>query len=247
MREKIKISINDIKLDKDEVLRTQGIPSNKEPRKDLAILLKKAIKNFFETAHPIGIISEISIPEFEIVYCGEGLNEDETPLDKIFKKADSLALFAVTVGEKVSKQIDELFKSNEFAMATMLDSTASNGTEKAADVLEEKIFNTLLNKDKTDLSTSILRYSPGYCGWHVSGQKKLFEFLRPEVIGITLLDSFMMKPLKSISGVMVAGKKEIHKFKDSYPFCKQCKNHSCRDRIRKLLKVPRSKKVRGVG
>jgi hypothetical protein len=69
----------------------------------------------------------------------------------------------------------------------------------------------------------------------MSGQRRLFEFLQPEDIGITLLDSYLMRPLKSISGVMVVGEKGIFVFEDSYPFCSQCSSHSCRDRIRALL------------
>ena len=82
--------------------------------------------------------------------------------------------------------------------------------------------------------TALLRYSPGYCGWHVSGQKRLFEFLQPQQIGITLRESFLMQPLKSISGVMIAGPIDIHRFKNDYPFCERCETEGCRERIRAL-------------
>ena len=235
MREIIELSINDVKPERDAVLENQSISPGKELPERVKSLFKMAQELFLEYSQPIGIISEISISAFEVVYYGEGLNEERTPLDEIFRKADNLALFAVTIGEKVSKKIDELFKKNEFAMGSMLDSTASAGADKAADVVENHFFNLLLNNGETTPSIGILRYSPGYCGWHISGQKKLFEFIHPEEIGITLLDSFLMKPLKSVSGVIVAGKKEIHNFEDSYPFCKQCKTHSCRERIRALF------------
>lgn len=239
LREIIEISINDVKLDRDDVLKALGVPPDKELSENLEILFKRARGLFLEFSHPIGIISEISIPEFEVVYTGEGLNEEKTPLDEIFRKADSLALFALTMGDKVSQRIDDLFRSNEFILGSMLDAVASNGTDKAAYILENYFLNLLSIRGIINASTGILRYSPGYCGWHISGQKKLFEFFHPEDIGITLLDSYLMKPLKSISGVIVVGKKEIHNFEDSYQFCKQCKTHSCRDRIRALLRESR--------
>jgi hypothetical protein len=80
-----------------------------------------------------------------------------------------------------------------------------------------------------------MRYSPGYCGWHISGQKMLFQFLRPEEIGISLLESFLMKPLKSVTGVLIAGKKTVHVFKPEFPFCSECKDHSCQQRIKALF------------
>ncbi len=245
MREIIEIATNDAKPNKDVVLEMQGIPSDTEPPSKIAKLFESAMGLFTESSQPVGIISEISIPEFEVVYNGESLNEERTPLEEIFKRADSLALFAITVGEKVIEKISGLFKSNEFALGSMLDSVASAGAEKTADIVEKHFFDLLIKKRNATSSTKILRYSPGYCGWHVSGQKKLFAYLRPEDIGITLLDSFLMKPLKSISGVLVAGKKEIHIFEDSYPFCSECKTHSCHKRIRQLLEEsePNYKKV----
>lgn len=245
MKEIIEISVNDVKPDRDDVLKTQGIPPGNEPPEKVQKLFKRAMDLFLEFAQPMGIISNISIPEFEAVYYGEGLNEKRTPLDEIFKKADSLALFALTLGEKVSQKIDELFGANEFALGSMLDSVASVATDKAADSVENHFFNLLSEKGKITPSTGMLRYSPGYCGWHTSGQKKLFEFLHPEEIGITLLDSYLMKPLKSMSGVIVVGDREIHNFKDSYPFCSLCKTHSCRDRIRALFEESKTNDKKG--
>jgi hypothetical protein len=236
MKKIIEFSVNDIKLARNEVLEAQGIPSGKEVSENVENLYHEAMDNFLKCAHPVGIISEISIPEFEIVYKGEGLNEKTTPLNNIFGKADNLALFAVTIGDPITERIDNLFKSGRFALASMLDSAASAGTDKTADYIERYFFNRLKKRGEINSSTGILRYSPGYCGWHMSGQKKLFKFLHPRKIGIRLLDSFIMKPLKSISGVIVAGEKKIHKFKDSFPFCKQCTTHSCRARIKRLLR-----------
>lgn len=234
MREIIHFSIKDIKTDADAVLKNQGISPRTEPLEKINALLNIAIDLFYELSAPVGIISEISIPEFEVIYCGEGQNEKTTPVDEIFRRADNLALFAVTLGEKVSQKINELFKLKEFALGCILDSIASKGTEKAGDITENHFFKYLIKNRKATASTRILRYSPGYCGWHISGQKKLFEFLHPEDIGISLGDSFLMHPLKSISGVMIAGQKEIHYFKDNFPFCRQCSKHTCRERIRSL-------------
>jgi hypothetical protein len=245
MREIIQISIKDVKPDRDEVLKTQGIPSSKKLSEKLEALLKRAMDLFSESSQPVGVISDISIPEFELIYQGEGLNEKRTPLDQIYPKADKLALFALTLGKKVSQKIEKLFAANDFALGSMLDSVASVGSEMAADSMESFFLKLLSKKGKIKPSTGIIRYSPGYCGWHMSGQKKLFESLHPEDIGIELLDSYLMKPLKSISGVMVAGKKEIHVFEDSYPFCSQCETHSCQDRIRMLLRGPKTNNKKG--
>jgi hypothetical protein len=76
-----------------------------------------------------------------------------------------------------------------------------------------------------------LRYSPGYCGWDITGQRQLFQALRPEEVGITLRESCLMEPLKSISGVLVAARPEAHRFDNTYPFCTTCTTQTCRSRI----------------
>lgn len=231
MRKIIEVTASEVEPERDDVLRLQGIPPGNEPSEEVKVLLLKTVDLFLKFSQPKGIISDISIPEFAIVYDGEGRNEKTTPLEEIFRKADNLALFALTLGERVSEKIDELFKVNEFALGSMLDSIASAGADMAAGSVEKRFFNLLSHRREIGPSTGMLRFSPGYCGWHMSGQKKLFEFLRPEEVGIRLLDSFLMKPLKSISGVIVVGDKSIFAFEDSYPFCRECKTRSCRDRM----------------
>jgi hypothetical protein len=65
----------------------------------------------------------------------------------------------------------------------------------------------------------------------VSGQKRLFRHLAPADAGIELRESFLMEPLKSISGAIISGKKEIFRFDDSFSFCGSCAEHECRERI----------------
>ena len=43
-----------------------------------------------------------------------------------------------------------------------------------------------------------------------------------------------MQPLKSVSGVIVAGPPEIHHFTNDYPFCTACTGKECRERIQAM-------------
>ncbi len=240
MRRVVKISIGETVPAQADALFLQGIPRHRKPPQNAVSLFGEAAKIFRECAQPAGIFADISKSEFVDVYRGESLNEKRTPVAEIFRKADGLALFAVTVGQAVHDRINEFFEGKELALGSMLDSVASAGAEMAADAVEKHYFALLLKEHKVAESAAVLRYSPGYCGWHVSGQKKLFEFLRPAEIGITLLDSFLMTPLKSISGVLLVGEKEIHIIEDNYPFCSQCETHSCQHRIETFLQEIKS-------
>jgi len=231
MRKKFNFSLDLIKPASTEVMRFQGMAPGAVPSEKVKDLFDLALKDFVDLAEPAGMLSDISSPEFSAIYKGNDQNENNTPLEGIFPKADFLALFAFTLGINISSKIEMLFKENEFPLAAMLDAVASQGAERAITIAESMFLEYLLEKGETINSKAALLYSPGYCGWHISGQKKLFEYLQPEDIGISLNSSFLMIPLKSVSGVLVAGDNEIHVFSSNYPFCIQCKNKTCKQRI----------------
>jgi hypothetical protein len=59
----------------------------------------------------------------------------------------------------------------------------------------------------------------------------LFERLRPAEIGVGLTASCLMDPLKSVSGVLVAGPAAVHRFRPTFTFCDACATHACRARM----------------
>ncbi len=220
---------------RDAVFKTQGIPPDTVVHDEIETLYTKALALLSVLAAPFSIVSEVSEFDSDVVYYGEGRNESRTPIGDIFKRADHLALFAVTIGQPISREIQDRFQSNDFALASMLDSVASAAVDRLAANAERFFFKALSEEGYPVTGTVVLGYSPGYCGWHISGQRRLFDILRPQQIGISLNDSFLMQPMKSVSGVLVAGPKEIHTFPTSYPSCSQCETRGCRERIRTLM------------
>ncbi len=234
MRRIIRIPADDMIPSVDAVLKAQGVPVRVPLQVRMIRLAKQSISIYRDLCFPVGILTDVSKIDFKTVYHGEGYNEKQSPLDRIYVSSDSLALFAVTIGEDVCREITRLFEANDFAVGSMLDAAASEGSEMAARALESYYRKHLREVGRLATPPSTMRFSPGYCGWHITAQKKLFEFLQPAEIGIELGETFMMRPLKSISGVIVAGSKEIFEFDDAFPFCSQCDTHSCRDRIRMI-------------
>jgi hypothetical protein len=228
----LKIDYFDIKPNAEGILASQGIPLNTDVKGQIKDDLKKALKILEQKAKPEGLIEKISKKEFSRVFAGIGKNDNETPLQNIYPKADNLALYSITIGHEISKIIEDLFKKNDFLIGTLLDSAASIAAENAVEVFE-KLFQKRIGNSPNNF---VLSYSPGYCGWHISSQGKLFEYLHPEQIGISLNDSYLMTPLKSVTGVLVDAAKELHKFKTDFPFCSACKHHSCVERMKRLYK-----------
>lgn len=229
-KEIFKIALETITPDEEEVLLTQGIPRGTTPKKNILELYQTACELFQQLAEPIAIMAPISQTQFAQVYQGNHENETDTPLPYIYPRSFQLALLAATLGPGIGVQISHLMRpgNKDFPIGYMLDAVASYCMHKAS-LVAERHFLEQLAPPRDGLK--VLLYSPGYCGWHISGQEKLFAYLQPAEIGITLNSSFLMSPLKSISGVLVAGPAFIHDFDNDYRFCSQCQSHSCRQRI----------------
>ncbi len=242
MKTSLTFSSREIAPEPGAVYGHQGIPATAQIPTHVEALYAKALDRFEVTVDPRGVVAPITRTDFEDVYEGEGRNELTTPVGDIVPRADYLALFAVTLGPRISAEIEERFHANDFAQAYMLDSIASVAADRAADILQDRYEGslgrqrerTLAKSPQSKSSLGVLRYSPGYCGWHVSGQRKLFDYLRPGRIGLSLRTSFLMAPLKSVSGLLAAGPKEIHDFPDTYDFCSHCATRGCRERIQEL-------------
>ncbi len=191
-------------------------------------LFDQAVGIFLDSARPVGLVQGVSREEFGPVFDGEGRNSREAPLRRIYPRAERLALFAVTLGEEVSGRIGGLFDADDFPLGAMLDAVTSLAAERAVEELESGLTGDAIDEGVAPPDYVVLGYSPGYCGWHISAQGSLFEHLQPQRIGISLNESFLMRPLKSVSGVLVGGKGEIHRIDGNYSFCRYCRTRTCR-------------------
>jgi len=224
----------DIIPGRSEILSSQGIPEEADLTGNFERIYEEAIRLFQELAEPVGVTAGISTSRFGEVFRGEGLNEPANPVEEIYGKSSYLALFAVTLGPVLSDKVTELFDNGDYASGYMLDSVSSCAADKLSALIAKNLQSELARKESGSSSLRVLSYCPGYCGWHISGQKKLFEVLCPQDIGITLNESCLMSPIKSVSGVLIAGTGEIHQFVNSYTFCDTCRTKSCIGRMRNL-------------
>ncbi len=235
MRRRIQFELEEIKADREVVLAHQGIPEHADVPQRILALYEEAASLFAARARPRGLIAEISAEEFGEVFAGEGNNADDAVVANVYPKADRLALFAATMGREVSQAIADLFDSNDFALGMMLDAVASMTADKTSEVIADHYHAYLTTEEEATPAPFVLGYSPGYCGWHITGQRKLFAHLTPDEIGMVLNDSCLMSPLKSVSGVLISGRRDVHIFKPGYGYCPQCKSHSCLARMKRLM------------
>ncbi len=112
------------------------------------------------------------------------------------------AFFVATAGAEFEKLRKSTEENGDMVRAFIADSIGSVIAEKTADRMEDALADLLAPAGWKHTN----RFSPGYCGWHVSGQHDLFAlFPDGHPCGVTLTPSALMLPIKSVSGVIGLG------------------------------------------
>ncbi len=115
--------------------------------------------------------------------------------------SEAYALFICTSGVAFEAYQQQLKQAGDMVRVFIADSLGSVIAEKTADQMELAVQQGI---DKLGWHHTN-RFSPGYCGWHVSQQQLLFPLFEGKTCGVTLTDSSLMVPIKSVSGIMGLG------------------------------------------
>jgi hypothetical protein len=118
------------------------------------------------------------------------------------RKSDSLAFFLCTAGHEPGARSRKSMADGDPLKGYIYDMLGSITVDAAADLMQAELEKSVISSGKKITN----RYSPGYCGWHVSEQHKLFRLFPDNFCGIRLTDSALMDPIKSISGIIGIGK-----------------------------------------
>ncbi len=118
------------------------------------------------------------------------------------RKSEHVALFLCTAGAGIGEWSGKLMKSGDMIKGYVVDVTGSETVDAAMDIIQDGMEKELKVKGLKITE----RYSPGYCQWQVSEQKKLFSFFPENFCGVRLSPSSLMYPIKSISGIIGIGK-----------------------------------------
>lgn len=123
-------------------------------------------------------------------------------INRQLRGSEAYAFFTATVGQAFEEYQERLKKEGDMVKIYIADALGSILAEKTADLMEETLEKELIQKKWKHTN----RFSPGYCGWHVSEQQKLFSiFPISQPCGIRLTASSLMLPIKSVSGVIGLG------------------------------------------
>lgn len=117
------------------------------------------------------------------------------------KKAEKTAVFLCTAGPEIGIRSRAAMKDGDLLTGYIYDVIGSEVVETATDLMQNNLKETM-SAEGIKITN---RYSPGYCGWDVAEQHKLFLLMTDNYCGIKLNDSALMNPEKSVSGFIGIG------------------------------------------
>lgn len=142
--------------------------------------------------------------------------------------SEAYALFICTSGTEYEAYLQRLKDNGDMVRVFIADALGSVIAEHCADQMEICLQESI---DKLGWHHTN-RFSPGYCGWHVSQQQLLFPLFGGNSCGVSLTESSLMVPIKSVSGIIGLGEK-VRKLEYT---CGLCDFKQCYKRKSKLAK-----------
>lgn len=198
-------------INKDEALRYMGYNSKTVDKKTQKLLDESIaeVKDLAELKYVYKIFDikkENNNISFENV-----INIKSNDLYTLFKNCEKSAVIAATLGFEVEKRI-RYYSLTNLSKALVFDACATSCIEALCDVAQAEIKEIAL---KEGFNTTH-RYSPGYGDVPISHQSEILSALNAQkLIGLSVLDSFILVPRKSVTAF-------IGFIKDSKIYKKSC-------------------------
>ena len=197
-------SFSDLKLNVAQIENVMGYKDG-ESHEPISELIQKLLK---ETQSACNIKAEYRIfsPEkFDDFEKSIIINELVFNVKRIvygqIKKAEKIAVFLCTAGHEIGIRSRAAMKDGDLLTGYVYDVIGSEIVEAAVDLMQDNLQETMSAEGRKITN----RYSPGYCGWDVAEQHKIFQLMPDNYCGIKLNDSALMNPEKSVSGFIGIG------------------------------------------
>ena len=104
------------------------------------------------------------------------------------------------MGSSLASKSSELFAKGGPALGFMLDAVNSSAAERLGRQMGLRFVSRIPEEISRVKQLKVQYYCPGHCGWHISGQTKLFQILGPEEIGMSVNDTTLGTTLANLGG-----------------------------------------------
>jgi hypothetical protein len=192
----------DLTLELDLVLRSQGgVPSRARPQ------LRKLATAMIERARPL-LSPAVAYEVFDVqevrherLVISPRVSLHSPRLVSALGGAQQIGVAVCSIGPQLEEAVHAMFAAGQAVEAAVLDGVGS----AAVDELSQRVCGMFgdIARERGLMAGSPI--SPGESDWPLEAQRDLFDLLPAEEIGVTLRDSYLMYPLKSLSMVVGIG------------------------------------------
>jgi hypothetical protein len=194
-----------LKPNNKETARYLGYSKLSAPDSQISSLIEQAATQMHKIINPKAVFQDF---ELEITFSTENQNQKNPIIklkDTIFqiqskdlynnlKNCHKVYLLACTLGP----QVDSLIRKTQFTdqvMAAVFQATGAMYIEEVVDFVNNQINQIEKGKNKSTRP----RFSPGFGDVSLEVQKDFFSLLPCSKIGLTLMDTLIMAPEKSVT------------------------------------------------
>ena len=131
----------------------------------------------------------------EAVHLEGGRRIGNGPVTTVMGGAAELAIGVCTVGSRVSERITQLKTNGDPVQSLLLDQLATLAVGK----LSQQFYQMLMTESEARGLHTSTYLSPGESEWSIRDQAVIFDLLDATQIGVSLTESMLMKPIKSVS------------------------------------------------
>jgi hypothetical protein len=218
--EEVACSVNDLQIDDAELYRSLEFGSEK-PDAYMVEFIQKLKSEALSLCIPrfgYRFLSGERKDKQSLTVGGLAFRPDSI-IVKCLQNSEFYAEVVASVGKELDDWIEKKRSGNDVMEAFVADALGS--------VIVEAIVSwgtSFLTQKMAPWNLKVSNsYSPGYCGWDVSEQKLFFSLLPHQFCGISLLDSCLMLPIKSVSALVGIGENIEKK-----PYgCAICRKKDC--------------------
>lgn len=140
-------------------------------------------------------ISQIESPQ---VVLEDGTILSGMRLSDLLKYSHQALIMGATGGKKIMELIEGLQTEGKISEAAVIDAAASEITDSALDLVMTIVEQYLRPKGRF---LTKMRFSPGYGDFDIAQQRDFYRLLKGEKLGLTLTDTCMLIPEKSVFAI----------------------------------------------
>ena len=189
-----KLEAKDIPASKKEVVRYLGYRALHQPDEIIDKMIDQAIAELQKVLRP-----NLVWDEFDLAVSGKKclIGGAEIVSEKLAENLyghNRVVMFAGTIGSEVDKLI-RVTNYTDAAKACVLQATGAMFVEEFINLFNKKVEDDVMSSGRK----AQRRYSPGYGDLSLETQKLFFSLLNCSKIGLTLMDTLIMAPEKSVT------------------------------------------------